>query len=217
VHVHGNHGMEISTPDGAVEIDSAARAAELAMRTAAATLERLTRNIPGTLVEDKRYSLSVHYRLSPDNAVSRLRDTVRDVADRLGLLVTEGNCVLELRPQHASNKGNAVLRLAGELGAGRAEASLLFAGDDVTDEDAFRALRTKFPRAVTINVGDRVTTTAARYRIDNPKQLHTLLDRILRRRTGDLGNARLTEESRRDSRRDSQENSREDSWERDGE
>jgi trehalose-phosphatase len=191
IHIHGNHGIEIVGPDGTVEIDVAARNAELPLRTAAATLERVARDVPGVSIEDKRYTLSLHYRLAPAESVDRLRDTVQDIGERLGLVMTEGNHVLELRPPNAADKGRAVLRIAREHGANTAPASLLFAGDDLSDEDAFRALRSHLPQAVTISVGDRVPVTAARYRLADPGALHEVLERIVAHRVESTAGGRV--------------------------
>ena len=182
VHVYGNHGIEVANPAGVIEIDSVARDAEVALRGAVAALRPVVQEQPGALLEDKRYTLSLHYRTAPRDTVRTLRKTVNDVAKKFGLQVTEGSCVLELRPPHAADKGRAVLRLANELGANTADASILFAGDDVTDEDAFRALRARLPHAVTISIGYRVASTSARYRLDDPGALQQLLAQLLARR-----------------------------------
>jgi trehalose-phosphatase len=163
-------------------VDSVARDAEVALRSAVAALQPVVHEIPGALLEDKRYTLSLHYRKAPQDTVRTLRKTANDVAKQFDLRVTEGSCVLELRPPHAADKGRAVLRLANELGANTADASILFAGDDVTDEDAFRALRARLPHAVTISVGYRVASTAARYRLDDPEALRQVLAQLLARR-----------------------------------
>lgn len=191
VHVHGNHGIEIANPDGIIEVDSVARDAEVALRSAVAELQPVVHEIPGAILEDKRYTLSLHYRKASRDTIRAMRKTVSDVAKRFGLRVTEGSCVLELRPPYAADKGRAVLRLASELGANTADASILFAGDDVTDEDAFRALRARLPHAVTISVGYRVASTAARYRLDDPEALRQLLAQLLARRIFFARGARL--------------------------
>lgn len=181
-HIHGNHGIEIANPSGTIEIDAVARDAEASLRGAANALHPVAQELPGTMLEDKQYTLSVHYRTAPRDTVRALRKKVNDVAKTFGLQVTEGSCVLELRPPHAADKGRAVLRLANELGANTADASILFAGDDVTDEDAFRVLRARLPHAVTISVGYRVASTSARYRLDDPDALRNLLAQLLARR-----------------------------------
>ena len=70
-----------------------------------------------------------------------------------GLRWSRGHKVFELRPALAPNKGDAVLRLARRLKA----AALFAAGDDLTDEDMFKALA---GRGVTLRVGCRRSTAA---------------------------------------------------------
>lgn len=88
-------------------------------------------------VEDKGVSVSFHFRQAPDEeaAVAYLRD-VAERARAVGLVPRFGRKVLELRPPVPADKGTAVRRLLGERGLTRA----LYAGDDTTDLDAFRAL-----------------------------------------------------------------------------
>ncbi|MGI9254289.1 MAG: trehalose-phosphatase, partial [Thermomicrobiales bacterium] len=81
----------------------------------------------------------VHYRLSPDHTAARalLLPVVEEAAARHGLKMTEGRAILELRPPIEVNKGSAVADLIAERGLRGA----IFLGDDVTDVDAFAALR----------------------------------------------------------------------------
>jgi trehalose 6-phosphate phosphatase len=76
--------------------------------------------------------------------------------------------VLELAVTDA-DKGSALVRLAGELGA----TAVLYLGDDVTDEDAFRALTD----AVTVKVGDG--DTAARHRVADLAGVQAVLERLV--------------------------------------
>ena len=87
--------------------------------------------------ERKRTTLAYHWRTAPDEkqAVGVLEGIAARAAAR-GLVVRWGRKVLELRPPVAADKGTAVRRLLEERGLTRA----LYAGDDTTDLDAFRAL-----------------------------------------------------------------------------
>jgi trehalose 6-phosphate phosphatase len=76
--------------------------------------------------------------------------------------------VLELAVTDA-DKGSALLRLRGELGA----AGVLYLGDDVTDEDAFRALGDD---DVTVKVGEG--DTAAQHRVPDPEGALAALRRL---------------------------------------
>jgi trehalose 6-phosphate phosphatase len=88
-------------------------------------------------VEDKGLTVSFHYREAEDEeeALEYLRG-VADLAHEAGLTPRFGRKVLELRPPIEAHKGTAVERLLEERGLTRA----LYAGDDTTDIDAFRAV-----------------------------------------------------------------------------
>jgi trehalose 6-phosphate phosphatase len=88
-------------------------------------------------VEDKGLSLSYHYREATDEAAARRRlEEVADRARQEGLDPRWGRKVLEIRPAVEADKGTAVRDLLERSGATRG----LYAGDDVTDLDAFAGL-----------------------------------------------------------------------------
>jgi trehalose 6-phosphate phosphatase len=91
----------------------------------------------GVRVEDKGPIVALHWRGAPDEsaALSRLR-AIADAAAGVGLATQWGRKVLEVRPPVPISKGDAIRRLTADC---RPEAAL-FAGDDVTDLDAFDAL-----------------------------------------------------------------------------
>ncbi len=134
------------------------------MRAAAPELE-------GVRIEDKEHAFAVHYRNAPDRAAARARleDWLADCPEALDAIW--GKDVVELRPDGLT-KGTAVRRLA----AAHPEHMPVYLGDDVTDEDAFRALR-EHEAAVTIKVGPG--ETAARYRLDGPEDVVAYLKRYV--------------------------------------
>jgi trehalose 6-phosphate phosphatase len=88
-------------------------------------------------VEDKGLTVSFHYRGAPDEAAARaVLERVAERARATGLRARFGRKVLELVPPVDADKGTAVRALLAETGLRRA----LYAGDDTTDLDAFRAL-----------------------------------------------------------------------------
>jgi trehalose 6-phosphate phosphatase len=173
----GNHGAELMHPNGDVTVDPAIAPFVQPVARAAHALAPLLAPLTNVVLENKGLTLSVHYRAADPAIVPRLREAVERVAAGHGLRVTEGKMVLELRPPVRVNKGTAVYRLARDLGAVADDAALLFAGDDVTDEDAFRLLRAHVPRAVTVHVGDGVGT-AAEFTVASPNEVYELLQRI---------------------------------------
>lgn len=135
----GNHGMEIHGP-GVDRIHPEAAAARPVLERAARELRDAIGGIPGAFVEDKDLTLSVHFRLAPRDRLGELHDLVRRVVDPLvGVHLTEGKQVTEVRPNVDWNKGKAVLFLLEQMRP-PAGAPVLYFGDDRTDEDAFRAL-----------------------------------------------------------------------------
>jgi trehalose 6-phosphate phosphatase len=91
----------------------------------------------GLWTEDKGDALAVHTRRAaePEQALERLRGPLADLAKRAGLAVEPGRMVIELRPP-GSDKGQALKTLA----RARSAAAVMYCGDDLGDEPAFRAV-----------------------------------------------------------------------------
>lgn len=180
----GNHGFEVAPPGQPPTVrEDVARFAAV-VRAAGKRAFELGERVPGVVVEDKRWTLSVHYRLASPDAIPRLADDVHAIAREFGLVVTHGKKILELRPPVRIDKGSAAVELADSLGALGDGASLLGAGDDNTDEDMFRALRSRARSCVTIRVGDDALAheTSAELRIPDPAAMRELLEILLTRR-----------------------------------
>jgi trehalose 6-phosphate phosphatase len=143
----GSHGAEY---DGPLAGELAAARDALAER-----LQPVVARTAGARLEVKPASVAVHVRQVTDPADgAAVLAQARDLADS-SLTLKPGKDVLELAVTDA-DKGSALRRLRDELGA----AGALYLGDDVTDEDGFRALG---PDDVSIKVGPG--DTAARFRV----------------------------------------------------
>jgi trehalose 6-phosphate phosphatase len=176
----GNHGMEVASPNGGsvvVRDDVAAYAERIAV--AVAHCRALADANPGVIVEDKHWSLSVHYRLAERRTVPMVSSGVDAIARDLGLRVMPGKELLEVRPPLDVDKGTASLELAGSLGALGGAGSILCAGDDLSDEDAFHALRRASPDCVTVSVGADSPNTVAEFSVPDTEATRTLLEAIL--------------------------------------
>jgi trehalose-phosphatase len=180
----GNHGIEVAPPMGppVPRAEVAPYADRVAVAAKRATA--FAHDIPGIIIEDKTWTLSVHYRLADRNVVPGLTAEIYTIARELGLRITTGKEVLELRPPIEIDKGTAAVELAATLGALGHGASLLCAGDDRTDEDMFRELRRAQPRCVTVRVGHDATApdTSAEFAVPDPDAMRDLLEQILSRR-----------------------------------
>ncbi|HLV98424.1 MAG TPA: trehalose-phosphatase [Ktedonobacterales bacterium] len=137
----GNHGMERWLPgESAPEIVPAVLPYLPAIAQALDEAERdLTPRLPGVRIERKGISGSVHTRgcADPQQALTTVLETLRPLTARLGLRLTEGKLVAEIRPPLAVHKGTAVEGVVQSRGL----RSAIYLGDDTTDIDAFRALR----------------------------------------------------------------------------
>jgi trehalose 6-phosphate phosphatase len=129
--VSGSHGLELRLRDGShVPLGVVHDLGDARERVA-----RLAAEAPGLLVEDKPFGLAVHYRQAPEHE-ERVAALLGELADHSGLTLQHGKMVSELRPPGA-DKGDAVRAFMTEPDF--AGARPLFVGDDLTDEDAFRA------------------------------------------------------------------------------
>ena len=141
------------------------------LHRAARAVKRFLAGRRGIWLERKDRSLAIHLRL-PGGHGHRTVGEVATLLRRMGLRVLHGNRVLDAQLPGV-NKGAAVRRW---LRRGRKDA-VLYAGDDTTDQDAFRALT---PGAVTIAIGRRVPGAAFATR--NPATFAAWLSRLARAR-----------------------------------
>jgi trehalose-phosphatase len=183
VWVAGNHGFEVEGPSGENLTDPGVHGYRDTIATAVARLRQLVTTMPGVIVEDKAITLSVHWRLADPAIAPALREAVDQVAEALDLRVTEGKRIFEIRPPARIDKGTAALALAVRLTSGNGDASLMFAGDDVTDEDAIRALREHYPRSVTIRIlGEESSPTDAEFFVRDTHEMREFLEELARLR-----------------------------------
>jgi trehalose-phosphatase len=183
VWVAGNHGFEIQGPHGEDLADPGVTTYRGVIATAAANLQARVNGMPGVIIEDKGITLSVHWRLADAATAPKLRAAVDAVSQSLDLRVTEGKRIFEIRPPARIDKGTAVLTLAERLTSGRDDASLVFAGDDVTDEDAIRALRAHHPRTVTVRIlGEESSPTDAEFFLHDTHAMREFLEELARMR-----------------------------------
>ena len=154
----GCHGFDIEGPAGS-RVHEAAAAAAPQLAAAADEVARDTAGLPGVQLERKRFTLAVHYRRAREADAPAVREAVeRAQARHPALRVTSGKKVFELQPDVDWDKGRAVLWLIESLAL--QDALPVYIGDDVTDEDAFRALA---HRGVGIAVHGGPQATAAQY------------------------------------------------------
>jgi trehalose 6-phosphate phosphatase len=129
----GGHGaeMRISVDSEAVATHAPPMDKELKRRLAA-----IAKLSPGILLEDKGYSLALHYRLAPhaEKAIYAAVSLIRADLPNAPIEVLPGKCVCEIK-HSGFNKATGVLELmTHEPFKGRRP---IFIGDEVTDESVF--------------------------------------------------------------------------------
>jgi len=144
----GNHGMEIwdgeTTAANPRLMDNRQSLIELLEK-----LKSSLSHIKGVFIEDKGITASVHFRTVHARHWGELFDVFKRISTRYEhfFKITPGKKVLEIRPLDAWNKGDAVSWMLEKFGAGTLP---VYVGDDITDEDAFRALKSS---GISIAVG----------------------------------------------------------------
>jgi trehalose-phosphatase len=175
IYYAGSHGLHIRQPDGTDD----ERAVDWlpALDRAEQRLRQRLQDVDGAAIERKRFAIAVHYRNAPDDQVERIQSIAREVADDEDRLRRSGGKkIVELRPDLDWDKGSA-LRWILDLIADRRPVRAIYIGDDVTDEDAFRALAPSgLPVVVRGEDDDR--RTAARYALTDPDQVRTVIERL---------------------------------------
>ncbi len=178
----GNHGLEIEFY-GAYFVEPSAEGARSLLRRAAAELEGALSSLEGCLVENKELTLSVHYRNVAPEQRALAREIVQQVAapytkgDKLRL--RSGKMVLELIPPVERGKGAATEWILDKLSERWKTGSVLAVsvGDDLTDEDAFAAVRSR--GGIAIFVGEPSRDSAASFWLRSPEEVREFLSRTL--------------------------------------
>lgn len=171
-----SHGYDIAGPEGSgvrFEVDPTIA---VTLGEAVEELRAATANVPGAIVESKKFSAAVHFRQVADDRVAELEQAVdRALAGRPELKRAEGKKVFEIRPARDWDKGKAVTWLIKALRLDRPDVVPIYIGDDVTDEDALAAL---VSRGLGVVVTEIPRPTAARYSLQNTDEVRELLRRL---------------------------------------
>jgi len=161
----GNHGLEIKGPGVKVLKAVPAKYKRALTRLKGVLVKKLS-SIEGAFLEDKNFSVTVHYRQVAKKDIPGVKAVLREALDvpgvRDAVKVRSAKMAVEIRPPVEWDKGRAVLlllsRQKAKLAGKKRKIIPIYAGDDATDEDAFRALRSV---GVTISVGNKEGTSAS--------------------------------------------------------
>ncbi|HOK35214.1 MAG TPA: trehalose-phosphatase [Candidatus Pacearchaeota archaeon] len=172
----GSHGMDIKGPKKSMIHPQAKSVIPIISKLVESLSERLG-SIPGILIENKKYSFAVHYRLVAQKDFSKIKkevDKIKKTYPELRLIA--GKKVFEFLPAIDWNKGKAVLWIMEALDVNFENFEIIYIGDDVTDEDAFRVIG---PRGTGILVAEEEKISFANFRVFSPNEVEQLFKKIL--------------------------------------
>jgi trehalose-phosphatase len=139
---------------------------------------REMKNFPGVLVEDKGYSVAVHYRMVSRSLMPQLEECLAALLPKLapGLCVRAAKMAIEICPAGAPDKGSAARAIIRHVGRTKGVAPLtLVFGDDDCDEPGFEAAAA-FGWPVLVG-GPKVNSHATCY-VEGPHEVAAFLSRI---------------------------------------
>jgi trehalose 6-phosphate phosphatase len=161
-HLSGNHGLEPWAEDARYPRQ---------VREWARCLERELRHHEGVVIEDKIYSLTIHYRNVRRKAGAR-RAIAHAISRLGGARSLGGKHSVSVLPREAPDKGAALEHARRLLACDTA----IYVGDDETDEDAFRAAH--HDRLLAVRVGRRVKSKAT-YHLRSQNEIDAFLEALL--------------------------------------
>jgi len=127
--------------------------------------------MPGAFIEEKSYSIALHYRAAEPEMVALKLNEIKDALFTLKggttLEILEGHKVIEIKDNRV-NKGNASLFFSDQ----KPYDFILTAGDDTTDEDLFKMQKSSF----SIKIGYGITL--AEHRVESVLEFRDVLETL---------------------------------------
>ena len=173
IHYAGSHGYEIEGPSIKMEHEPALEF----VKTFDLLEDELTKqlkDVEGVLVERKKFTIALHYRNVSKSEVNIVEKAADEAVKKYPKVrKSYGKKVYELQPDLDWNKGKAVEWLMEALHIEKRGSKIFFLGDDLTDEDAFSAIKTY---GVGIIVGSDSRSTGAQYKLSDTDQTLRFLE-----------------------------------------
>jgi trehalose 6-phosphate phosphatase len=175
----GSHGYIITGPDGLfMEHPDSDKILPKLDEIEKVVHEKLKKKTEGTQVDRKRYAIGLHFRNARPEDEKVVYEIVDEILEKYpGHKKGEGKKIVEIKPDIDWHKGKAVEWIMDALElSDRDDVMPVFIGDDITDEDAFKALRGK---GIGILVGGHGQKTAADYALKNVFQVREFFGKLL--------------------------------------
>src|SRR3989344_405025 len=175
----GNHGLEYFF-NKKIEVLPVSTSAKKALRKLKNKLVEKCKGYDEIILEDKKYSLSLGYRLVKSHKSNSLERVFRNIQNEIKkdcLLETRlDKKTFEIRPKTNINKGTACSRMLKIIRDKlKKKITPLYIGDSETDEDAFKILK---KTGITVRVGKNTKSQAEGY-LQNQKEVNYFLEWVL--------------------------------------
>ena len=176
ITIISNHGFEISG-NNIKWINPGIKKILPSLKMITKTLKKEFKNIEGTIIENKKLTITVHFRNVKPRSIFRIKKIVDAIVQEHSgeLISTLGKKIIEVRPNIDWNKGHAVVKILTHFQKKKTNDVAIYIGDDKTDEDAFFYLN---QNAITIRVG-KSKNTLAKYHVKNTREVNMLLNEII--------------------------------------
>ncbi|MFP4060779.1 MAG: trehalose-phosphatase [Bacteroidales bacterium] len=177
IYYAGSHGFRIWKPGGEIfENEEGKNYLPYLNQMEEALLKEQFFASNGVEIERKRYAIAVHYRNAREKDEKYIIQKVKEIKKNHPELKAEGGKkIIEIKPDIDWHKGKAIEWLQQILQATEQKNETLYMGDDITDEDGFRAL---INRGTTILVGWHGHPSIAAYRLRNNREVKVFLGNL---------------------------------------
>lgn len=171
----GNHGLEIDSPDFSMLFDAGPGTRD-ELSYLSRSLSKLSERFPGSILEDKGLSLSLHYRLLDMALFGDFEKEFQEIAspalESNRIFLARSKMAFEIKANVAWDKGLAVLWM---LKRPRFSGTTpIYVGDDETDMDAYRALG---KNGISVHVGHEIEE--ARFHLLEQAEVKVFLEMML--------------------------------------
>ncbi|MCG2712786.1 MAG: trehalose-phosphatase [Candidatus Omnitrophica bacterium] len=172
----GSHGFDIQGI-GVSMVQPKAKETIPVVDKVTGVLKSALAGIDGVIIEEKKFSVAVHYRLVKKEQLPGIKEVVEKIVyENSALRLMNGKMVLEILPAIDWNKGKAVRWIMKALDLSWEDHAVFYIGDDTTDEDAFRTVT---GRGVGILVSDQEGKSAAQFRLASPDEVGKLFKQLV--------------------------------------
>lgn len=171
----GSHGFEIEGPgDFYYEVDESQEILPVLDKVEERLRETFI-NYDGVEIERKHYAIAIHYRKVKEENIAEVKEIVDQIlSENPKLKKGAGKSIVELKPNLDWDKGKAVEVLSHQIPAQDGPVRVIYIGDDVTDEDAFKVITNGYG----IRIGEPDEETFADYYLKDVDEVQLFLQKL---------------------------------------